>query len=252
MCTNPIQFSRTYPLIGTKTYTVPCGKCAECRSKYQSEFAALSHLEAERCGSLSFYTLTYEDKKLPIAVSSFDLDGPHLVSFVRGSDSPVLFDSVEPVLVGDNFYCPSICREDLQKVLKRYRQDYFRRTGERLDLRFSAFGEYGEKFQRPHMHMLCYGLSREESYRLKEFWSFGFVGLEFVEHFNSDGSDAFAKVSRYVSKYVGKKDRLPQFVQDGYAEKPRKQTSIHLGVRDFDKEKYRNFTLPAIKADWSV
>lgn len=34
---------------------------------------------------------------------------------------------------------PSLCREHVQMLLKRYRQDYFRRFGSRVDLRFSLF-----------------------------------------------------------------------------------------------------------------
>lgn len=244
MCTRPITITKTYPLIGTKSYTVPCGKCPDCRAKYQSEFAALSLLEAQDAGTLSFYTFTYNDDSLPFAITTVDCDGPHIQEFQRGYN----FDSsvrkmqfCVPVDCGDYFATPSICRKDLQLLLKRFREQSFRENGTRLDLRFSAFGEYGEQFQRPHMHMLVYGLSVQDSYKLKELWSYGFVGLEVIQRFNVDGSDAFAKVSRYVSKYVGKKDLLPWFVLQGYAEKPRKQTSLRLGVRNFDKSKYQNF-----------
>lgn len=266
MCTRPIQLKKKFADGSSKTYTVPCGKCPECRAKYQSEYAALSVLEANKAGSLSFITLTYDDDHLPMQntfvrvhrVVNTDT-GEEIVSlenifdgfsighnFPRDDDGTLCkllyygqreFDGEKL----DFFTCPSLRRLDVQLCLKRYRQDYFRRHGERLDLRFSGFGEYGEKFHRPHYHLLIYGLSRDEVNRLCSKWPHGFADVDFVDHFNADGSDAFIKVSRYVSKYVSKCDKLPSFVQQGFAEKPRKQSSVRFGRRDLCVEQLRNF-----------
>lgn len=264
MCTRPIQLEKKLADGSFRTYTVPCGKCPECRSKYQSEYAALSVLEANKAGSLAFITLTYNDEHLPMqntyvrAHLCYDVDtGEELSSpenifdgFSIGHTFPIgdnlcrLFYHGQRNFDGemlDFFTCPSLRRLDVQLFLKRFRQDYFRRHGERLDLRFSCFGEYGENLHRPHYHMLVYGLSRDEVNRLCAKWSCGFTYVEFVDHFNLDGSDAFLKVSRYVSKYVSKCDLLPSFVQNGFAEKPRKQSSVRFGRRDLAIEHLRNF-----------
>lgn len=265
MCTNPRQLEKKSADGSSKVYLVPCGKCAECRAKYQSEYAALSVLEANQAGSLAFLTLTYNDDSLPMQHSfariheSCDVDTGEVIR-----KPEFIFDGISRghVFSGDDgtlckpFYlgqrvvdgetldfltCPSLFRSDVKFLLKRYRQDYFRRYGERIDLRFSCFGEYGEKFRRPHYHMLVYGLSRDEVNRLCQKWSFGFVGVEYVERFNADGSDAFVKVSRYVSKYVSKGDALPWFVREGLAESPRKQSSVLFGRRNLNYEHLRNF-----------
>lgn len=252
MCTNPIQRTITYRgNFSKKTIEVPCGKCAECRAKKQSEFAALSVLEAESAGSIGFITLTYDNASLPVVISILTPgDEVQQRAFSRGlklGRSEVCkpffngcFEEDRTVL--EEFVCASLRREDVQKFIKRYRQDYFRRKGERLDFRFSFFGEYGERFKRPHYHMLVYGLEKSECQRLCSLWCYGFSDLKFVEHFNSDGSDAFSKVSRYVSKYISKGDFLPDFVRAGYAEKPRRQSSIHFGQRDLNLDSLRNFT----------
>lgn len=267
MCTNPIELKRTDKVsCSTKVYTVPCGKCAECRAKVQSEFAALSCLEAKSSGSIGFITLTYNNESVPVQNSYFreyslvDSDGNKVASFevvfdcfTRGFDfvgkvcSPVsngvkLFDGLPAI----HYLTPSLRRLDVQLAIKRYRQDYFRRHGSRCDFRFCFFGEYGERFRRPHYHMLVYGLDKVELDYFCKQWKFGFTDCKYIEHFNADGSDAFSKVSRYVSKYVGKQDFLPDFVRDGFAEKPRKQSSIALGRRDVNIEELRNFISPAI------
>lgn len=245
-----------------KIIEVPCGKCAECRAKKQSEFAALSVLEAESAGSIAFITLTYNNDSVPVQ-NSFYREFSQLDSNLnKVSCSEVLFDgftrgfefagrTCQPVFNGtklfngvpvDSYLTPSLRRLDVQLFIKRYRQDYFRRNGKRLDFRFSFFGEYGEQFKRPHYHMLVYGLDKSECQRLCSLWHYGFYDLKFVEHFNADGSDAFSKVSRYVSKYISKGLFLPDFVRAGYAEKPRRQSSLHFGQRDLNLESLRNFT----------
>lgn len=266
MCTRPIQLEKRLQDGSFRVYSVPCGKCPECRAKYQSEYAALSVLEANKSGSMAFITLTYDDAHLPMQNSyvrvhrSVDPDtGEESVSletifdgfsighsFLPEKDANMcnLFYHGQRNFDGemlDFFTCPSLRRLDVQLLLKRYRQDYFRRHNERLDLRFSCFGEYGERFQRPHYHMIVYGLPRDEVNRLCQKWSFGFTNVQYVNRFNTDGSDAFVKVSRYVSKYISKSDFLPSFVQEGFAEKPRKQSSVRLGRRDLAIEHLRNF-----------
>ena len=83
MCTSPITVKHSYKgNFSTRYDVVPCGKCAECRAKAQSEFAALSVLEAESAGSIGFLTLTYSDVSLPLLVSSvreFEIAGERTI-----------------------------------------------------------------------------------------------------------------------------------------------------------------------------
>lgn len=150
MCTHPITVSRTRKDGSTLTETFPCGKCAECRAKDQSSFAALSCLEAESAGSIGFLTLTYDNAHLPVLVTRHNR-GEVIMSEFFEIDY-CLTDPVVPVpypgVLTDGsevFACASLRREDVKLFVKAYRQDYFRRNGKRLDLRLTYFGEYGEK-----------------------------------------------------------------------------------------------------------
>lgn len=250
MCTRPIQVTKKKPDGSFSVYSVPCGKCPECRAKYQSEFAALSVLEADACGTLAFLTLTYDNEHLPInlfmRLASGDYD---FAMRDRGSYCyPWQLDDWKkqgcmPLPDDDGgLVCPTLNRKDVQYLMKRFRQDYFRRTGTRLDLRYSCFGEYGEKFHRPHYHLQIFGLPLDEVNRLSSLWKYGYCDVRFVDRFNADGSDAFVKVARYVSKYVSKCEFLPDFVRDGLAEAPRKQASVHFGTRSLDVRSLQNFT----------
>lgn len=225
-----------YPGGYSKIITFPCGKCAECRSKKQSEFAALSLFEALNAGSLAFFTLTYDDGNLPLMASKVDkgeIVHQHIVDYRC------------PDWSHDYHVYPSLCREHVRAWIKNFREDYKRRHGERVKLSYACFGEYGDRTQRPHYHCLVYGLEDSEVERLRRSWQFGFTDCHVVSRFNSDGSDAFVKVSRYVSKYVAKCDALPDFVQAGFAEKPRLICSQHFGSKSVSSEldKYRNFIL---------
>ena len=132
-------------------------------------------------------------------------------------------------------------RNDVQLWLKRYRSDFFRRKGYRVDLRMSCFGEYGSRNNRPHYHCIVYGLDESEVNRRCSMWHYGFHYAKTLAEFNSDGSNAFVKCSRYISKYIAKGEHLPKFVQDGLAEKPRRQSSIRLGQAGFNKTAYQDF-----------
>lgn len=245
MCTHPIQLKKTFPTGKTITRIVPCGRCSECRSALQSEVAALSVLEANSASSVHFYTLTYNNESLP--VNRIEPDG-----------------SVHSIMVGANCYhwqiddwnrhgcmvlpdddggkvCPTLRREDLKLHMKVFRRRFSTLKDQRFA--FLAFGEYGSQFNRPHYHLLTYNLSDEQAKVFSDLWSkrFGFVLCEKIPPINKDGSSAYAAVSMYVSKYISKGDALPLFVQQGYAEKPRRQSSIRFGRGNLPLDKLRNF-----------
>ena len=155
MCTSPITIHRKTPS-GIKGYTVPCGKCEECRNRLRNEVAALSCLEGNDKGSATFFTLTYSQDHLPIAISDIDDGIRRVVGFQRGSDcldsqlssfkekcNPCLIDS-------DVFVTPSLFPDDWKAHLKRFRRSL---ENHNLKVPFSmlCFGEYGSKRQR-HLH----------------------------------------------------------------------------------------------------
>lgn len=265
MCTSPISLYKQFRDGSSREYTVPCGHCAECRAAYQSEFSLLAYLEADKRGSLHFFTLTYNDAWLPVAwcdwrtmceehfkvcqdSGSEDLSYPagRIDVFYRGcscypwqlsewrDNGCSVLDSDDGSLV-----CPTLFREDIKNWFKKYRS-YCDRRGLSKDFSFTCFGEYGEKKSRPHYHVLVAGLDDSQANILSNLWSFGFSLVKSIPRFNRDGTDAFILTSNYVSKYICKMDHLPTFVRAGFAQVPRRQSSIGFG-KHLDLDKLRPF-----------
>lgn len=98
---------------------VPCGHCPDCRADAAREWSNRCLMELEDNNNVGcFVTLTYNDFNLPI-----DDDGP------------------------------TLRKRDFQLFMKRLRW-YF--PGKRI--RFFACGEYGPSTNRPHYHVILFGL----------------------------------------------------------------------------------------------
>lgn len=247
MCTNPITITRNYPLIGIKSFTVPCGKCAECIAKKQSELAALCAHQAQVSGSLHFFTLTYRNERLPIAY--FDSKVDCIVGFGRGCspwlDSSGVFSSSLKVFSADGLYhdcsntldypdsvfaVPSLCREDIKKWLKLFRTRWKRFSGVPLSFKYCIFGEIGDLHGRPHYHGLFFGLSQEQAEFAAKIWK-EVNGFTYVapDRYRALSSSEIEAVSCYTSKYVSKgiSSRFSHLLR--YMEKPRRQSSLDFG-----------------------
>lgn len=228
MCTSPITITRNYPLIGTRQYVVPCGKCADCVRKKQSEFNALSLHQALVSGSLYMFTFTYNQYSVPVAISEL-VDGvPHIVGFARGCDW--LSNNVLRLDDG-SFRSMSLKREDVKLVLKQFRESCKKKGFPLSDgFKYAVFGEYGEQRGRPHYHGLFFGLSPIQAQELSLLWCsrFGFSHCGPVpgKHLTLD---EIKKVSCYASKYISKGtySRWEHILP--YVEKPRRQSSLNFG-----------------------
>lgn len=240
MCTNPLVIRRVYAG-RTKTDVVPCGKCHECISKKQNEFAALACLEAKKSSSMWFATLTYSNNSVPIMLSYYLGNELHTDFVINTNRADILSrmalnsdgNKVLHSYVFNGFeYNASLNREDLKLFLKRCRVSYEREYGEKLKMTYAAFGEYGDKTHRPHYHALFFGLTDSQASYLSSAWSreFGFSDFHKIPVLNADGSPAHVKVSKYVCKYLSKpkKDFLP--LLEGKVEAPRRVSSIGFGV----------------------
>lgn len=201
-------------------------------------------MAASRASNLDFFTFTYRPETLPFMVT----DGTRTkFPFLRGLSRETSRD-FDPIPVETPFgefpryAAPSLCRKDLQDVFK-----VLRSVHPGAHFKYAFFGEYGEESARPHYHGLVTGLTLEQSEWLSAYWSrrFGFSLCKHIPAINPDGSPGFVKTAQYVSKYVCKKEDLPSFVLDGYAELPRRQSSVRFGA-DFEPSELDaivNFTL---------
>ena len=97
---------------------VPCGQCIGCRFEHARDWATRLALEANVHGGNScFVTLTYDPEHVP-SDGGLDL-------------------------------------RDAQLFLKRLRFMYYQET--KKTLRYYLCGEYGERFARPHYHIMLFG-----------------------------------------------------------------------------------------------
>lgn len=170
MCVSPYIATRKD---GSKV-AVPCGHCLECRKAYQSEWTFRLKEEAKRTQFPAFITLTYADEYLPEEVDEWT-------------------GEVQPV----------VCKRDWQLFMKRLRKlggDYLK------DARYFAVGEYGARYNRPHMHavLICPNIPNIPFLRklVSDCWSYGFVKVEFARF----------KQFQYVCKYMNKLDNREHLV----------------------------------------
>lgn len=103
-------------------------------------------------------------------------------------------------------FTASLCNRDPRLAIKRFRTSWRRLHSEiPLDFKYYLCGEYGQKnTRRPHYHMLTFGLSEEQVQALASEWPYGDILVEKCNETNSDGSNGYANVSRYVGKYSAK------------------------------------------------
>ena len=137
-------------------YTFPCGKCWDCRRRRIASWTFRLVKEAEESSSALFITLTYNDENLIYSFNGY----------------------------------PTIDKADFQKFMKRLRKL------NTTKLKYYAAGEYGDKSDRPHYHMILFNADIET---IEKAWSKGHV------HYG-DVQEASAT---YALKYINKVGKIP-------------------------------------------
>lgn len=227
---------------------VPCGKCIECLQYKQNKRVPLIVQEMQHVGEdkVCFVTLTYDNDTCPLALSYCNEDSKHfrvlspdVRSFYVGITHYSLTGTLKPLSFDDHYkLVPSLNREDVRLFIKRNRVA-FERLGRPMDFKYICVGEYGPRTNRPHYHLLIFGLTYSECREFFKFWSseFGFFYVEsvhrdFVSKSGKPVKDGFVAVSRYICKYMSKGCFECQFVKDGIVEAPRVMSSVHIGCDD--------------------
>lgn len=137
LCRVPIYVAATGGIVS-------CGRCLHCRVNRRNKKVGRCALEG-RCneGDALFVTLTYKDDFLPKVV--FDRrTGEVLYAYDRGC-----LDKV-----------------DVQNFFKRLLRRYPPRS-----IRYFYAGEYGDLGERPHYHMVIWGVSWADRYHFYDCWS---------------------------------------------------------------------------------
>lgn len=176
---------------------IPCGHCIGCRVQRSSEWATRCLLEAQQYQYNECLTLTYDDVHLP-------------------TNTLINRETGECTFVG------TLRHKDIQDFLKRVRKAYFSGLKDdkgnllikgHVGIRNFGCGEYGDKHQRPHYHVVLFNFpvfdKRPESRNKKQnmqylsdtltkLWGKGRVTLMPVNY------ETCAYIARYVlKKYYG-------------------------------------------------
>lgn len=170
---------------GYKIIQIPCGKCIGCRLSYSRQWANRCLLEAQNWKDNQFITLTYATENL---------------SFSK--------EKQVDIETGEIFNLPTLVPEDLTKFMKDLRR-FYKYHYNHENIRFYACGEYGEKYNRPHFHLIVFNLPIDDkeylfttnqknnvytSDTISKIWGKGLVSIGDVTW------DSAAYVARYVMK----------------------------------------------------
>lgn len=185
---------------------LPCGNCVQCRLQHSRNWADRCMLEAQQYEHNEFLTITYDPEHLPTG-QKIDLETGELY----GESNPL-----QP--------------KDLTDFIKRLRSAFargkYRVTHEdgstevltfpkNDNIRFYACGEYGDKNQRPHYHLIVFNLNVPDkkflftngagslnytSDLIKSIWNKGLISLCPVTW----------ETCAYTARYVMKKQKGPQ------------------------------------------
>lgn len=165
--------------------TIKCQECIGCRNDYSREWGIRNMLESYYHVEKMFITLTYNNSNLP----------------------------------KNN----SLVKKDLQNFIKTLREKLDRES--KIKIKYFGAGEYGEKTQRPHYHVLIFGYKFKDLKFLKKTQSGNKIFRSpTLEKLWRKGISSIGKVTEescmYVSQYSMKKlnsknkkyeTRLPEF-----------------------------------------
>lgn len=171
-CIAPVQLKYKAPRfvngIVVLYYSVPCGKCAACMQTKRDSWSVRLQHELHAAHSASFLTLTYSNEYF--------------------MEKCIKADDVQKQIM----YNQSVHKKDVQDFLKRLR--YYNDT----EFRYFAVGEYGEKTNRPHYHLLLFNINAVTFERdVANAWTFGNAHFGKVEDASINYVTSYVITSKY-------------------------------------------------------
>lgn len=179
------------PTNNEHVFYIPCGRCRGCRLHKASIWADRLLAELQYHDEASFITLTYNDTNLPPRRLYWTDDGKLKLSPIH-----------------------SLVLKDVQDFMKRLRKKFKDKK-----IRFYLAGEYGEKHQRPHYHIILFGVDfHEDRVFKKNINGFPHWESETLNKLWNKGYCDIAQVSwndcAYVARYCMKKSIDSDYVYD--------------------------------------
>lgn len=204
-CLHPKEVYNKYT---GKKIVVNCGKCFSCKLRRITRWVSPLIREASCHKYVYFVTLTYSDNFLPtVNIYDYEVDIKYLAQFNYYKDLSKRYIS----FCHGNLPVHQIA--DVQKFIKRLRENIFRAYGLRNALRYFFSSDYGSTTFRPHYHGLLFFDDRRINNKIQSLvadaWSLydsvsnkqiaiGFIKCE----------PAFA-AAKYVSAYINLTDDRP-------------------------------------------
>lgn len=127
--------------IEKKGVTFSCGKCEQCHTKYVQHWVFRLQQEQKLTHKSLFLTLTYDYQNIPMYKGKFTLD-----------------------------------KSDYQNFLKRLRKQL-----PDTRIKYVCAGEYGGEKNRPHYHLLLFGVDLEDFNTINQAWGKGLIHVGSVE-----------------------------------------------------------------------
>lgn len=216
----------------TKATIIPCGKCIGCRLESSRQKANQGSLEASMLEQdrTWFATITYDDDHIYV---------PELIEDEHG----ITWIDID----AEEEWGGSLVGKDLQDFVKRLR--YHVKQKYPLDyvgnpvnneLRFMMCGEYGGQTERPHYHLIIFGLYLpiEDLYAprmkngdvyyqskiLETAWDKG------ISNITPASWNTIAYVGRYVTKKISGDKAIEYYARKGQAEKEFYRCSNRPGI----------------------
>lgn len=147
---------------------------------------------------------------------------------------------------------PTLDKKHLSGFLKRLRARVWAKH--KTKVRFLASGEYGEKFGRPHLHAILYGLSADNR-EIQEAWPYGNTREYPIT------PAAISYVAGYTQKKVGRANHWltthfervdPDTGEVYYYQPPFLEMSRNKGIGDKARQYWRSWRSTAIKDGYEI
>ena len=193
MCRKPLIVKNPildYDSVKDRAYLdVPCGKCEQCKDRKRNDtyirlYYEFLHNQQVNHGKTYYLTLTYNDKCIPRLLLN---DGSEIYAFSK---------------------------PHIQKYLKRVRIRCARELGVTDGIKYFISSENGDKFHRPHYHILFFYPDAKTYLRFKgiarQEWYFGFTAPG--KYNNGDVTNPGAL--KYCGKYVCKNVAITNYYED--------------------------------------
>lgn len=187
-CSHPIQIQDPNGKRG-EYISVRCGYCTACRIEYQKNWKIRSELELKNHDYSMWIALTYDDLHLSLQNLEYEKD----VKFSH---------------LGRIGKKNSLEKDELVLFFKR-----FRKAIAPVKIRYMYCGEYGDKFGRPHYHVILFGLSPDHPifkgfiYDRKRKGYVGHINAWPFGEFWYSEKPANLFNAEYLAKYIHKKHK---------------------------------------------